>query len=127
MRRIDLAVEKKESEPASGAAAGADLPVPVYRVVDVVEFTYLRLTGNYGSNPSYSGKYFALTLSGARAFAQHPMNAGSKVTQTTLPQSVVDQGWLFIDLGPYGAGSSIYFSEAQLPMVYGVMTIAVIV
>jgi hypothetical protein len=119
-------VADNEAPPGSGAT-GANPPVPVYRVVDVVELAYLRLTGDYGSNPSYSGKYFALTLSGAQAFAQHPMNSRSRVTQTTLSQSVIDQGWIFIDLGTYGAGSSVYFNEAQLPTVYVAMTPAVII
>ena len=126
MCRTDPAV----SEDASGATAGtasADPPVPVYRVVDIVEFAYLSATGDYGSNPSYSGKYFALSLSGAQAFARHPMNSGSRVTQTPIPQCIVDRGWLFVDLGTHGAGSSVYFSEPQLPTVYAAMTPPVVV
>jgi hypothetical protein len=58
-------------------------------VVDPTELAYLRATGNYGSNSARSGKYFSLTLAGAQAFARAPINAGSTITQTTLPQSIV--------------------------------------
>lgn len=91
-------------------------------MIDATEWAYLRITGNFGSNPSRSGKYFALTLAGARAFAAAPMNAGSIITQTTLPRSIVAQGFTVIDPGSYGAGPSVYFVEAQLPMVYAAMT-----
>jgi len=91
-------------------------------VIDAAELAHLRMTGSYGSNPSRSGKYFALTLAGARAFAAARMNMSSTITETTLPQSVVGQGWPLVDPGPHGAGSSVYFSELQLPLVYGVMT-----
>ena len=63
-----------------------------------------------------------MTLAGARAFAAAPMNAGSTITETTLPQSVVGQGWRLVDPGRRGAGPSVYFSEQQLPMVYTAMT-----
>ena len=104
------------------ATPNSDPRIVVYRVIDATELAYLQMTGNYGSNPSRSGKYFALTLAGATGFAGAPMNAGSAITETTLPKSVFDQGWRMIDPGPYGAGSSVYFSELQLPIVYGAMT-----
>src|SRR6266568_946277 len=104
------------------ATPNGDPRVVVYRVIDAAELAHLRMTGTYGSNVSRSGKYFALTLAGARAFAAAPMNAGSTITETTLPQPVVGQGWRLVDPGPHGAGSSVYFSELQLPMVYSAMT-----
>ena len=104
------------------ASAGNDPRVSVYRVIDAMELAYLRMHRSYGSNPNGSGKYFALTLDGARAFATAPMNAGSTITGTTLPQSVVRQGFAIIDPGPRGAGRSVYFEETQSPMVYGAMT-----
>lgn len=97
-------------------------PITVYRVVDPTELAYLQANGNYGSNPSQSGKYFALTLEGAQAFASAPMNAGSTITSTALPQSVVNQGFLFTDPGQYGAGPSVFFGQPQLPSVYSTMT-----
>src|SRR6266849_4056668 len=103
------------------AAPNNDPRVVVYRVVDAAELAHLRMTGSYGSNPNRSGKYFALTLAGARAFAAAPMNTGSTITETTLPQSVVSLGWGMIDPGPHGAGSSVHFSELQLPIVYNAM------
>ena len=59
---------------------------------------------------------------GAQAFAAHPMNAGSTITQTTLPLSIIVQGRIFVDLGPHGAGSSVWFDEIQLLVVYNHMT-----
>jgi hypothetical protein len=96
--------------------------VTLYRVIGLTELACLKSTGNYGSSPSQSGKYFALHLRGAQAIASHPMNAGGVITSTTLPRSVVDQGFRFIDPGVYGAGPSVFFSERQLPAVYGTMT-----
>ncbi len=98
-----------------------DPSVVVCRVVDGVELSYLEAHGHYGSNPSQSGRYFALTLDGARAFANAPMNAGTTVTTTTLPQSVVNRGMKFNDPGINGAGWSIFFSQQQLADVYGTM------
>jgi hypothetical protein len=103
-----------------------DPPVSVYRVVDEPELSYLETYGNYGSNPSQSGKYFALTLDGARAFANAPMNVGSTLTTATLPQSVANRGVRFNDPGRYGAGSSIFFSQRQLGEVYGTISRPVI-
>src|SRR6266496_3693170 len=108
------------------ASAGNDPRVSVYRVIDATELAYLRMHRSYGSNPNGSGKYFALTLAGARAFAVAPMNAGSTITETTLPRSIIVQGFTMIDPGPYGAGPSVHFAEAQLPLVYGAMRSIVI-
>ena len=109
------------------AASNNDPHVAVYRVVDATELAYLLMTGDYGSNPNRSGKYFALSYAGAVAFAGAPMNAGSTITETALPRSVVNQGWGMIDPGPRGAGASVYFEEVQLPMVYGAMTPPVVI
>jgi hypothetical protein len=49
----------------------------------------------------------------------HPMSAGSTITSTTLPQSVVTQGVQFLDPGQYGAGPSVFFGQAQLSTIYG--------
>jgi hypothetical protein len=103
-----------------------ELRVTVYRVVDPTELAYLQATGNYGSNPSESGKYFALTAEGAQAFASAPMNAGTTITSTTLPQGVVSQGFQFNDPGSQGAGPSVFYAQPQLPSVYGSMTPPVI-
>jgi hypothetical protein len=103
-------------------SAGNDPRVPVYRVVDPTELAYLQATGNYGSNPAQSGKYFAMSRTGAKAFATHPRNAGTTITATTLPRSVVNEGFQFNDPGQYGAGRSVFFAQPQLARVYGPMT-----
>jgi hypothetical protein len=112
-------------EAAAIATASNDPRIALYRVIDATELAHLVMTGSYGSNPSRSGKYFALTLAGATAFAASPINAGSTITETTLPQSAVSQGFAMIDPGPHGAGRSLYFEEVQLPMVYGAMTLPI--
>jgi hypothetical protein len=106
---------------AGAINASIDPRVAVYRVVDPAELAYLQATGNYGSNPARSGKYFALTPAGAQAFASHPFSAGSTITETTLPRSVLNEGFLFNDPGQYGAGPSVFFAQPQLPMVYSAM------
>jgi hypothetical protein len=94
---------------------GSDDPrVAVYRVVDETERSYLAAHGHYGSSPSQSGKYFALTLDGARAFANAPMNAGAFIIQTALPASIVSRGMIFYDPGPHGAGLSLFFPRQLL-------------
>ena|SRR6266851_9655268 len=108
-------------EASAIATASNDPRIAVYRVIDATELAHLAMTGSYGSNPNQSGKYFALTLAGATAFAAAPINAGSTITETTLPQSVVSQGFAIIDPGPHGAGRSVHFAEVQLPMVYRAM------
>jgi hypothetical protein len=82
---------------SANATPSNDPRVTVYRVIDATELAYLRMTGNYGSNPSRSGKYFTLTLAGATAFAAAPMNTGNAITETTLPQSVISGGFTVID------------------------------
>jgi hypothetical protein len=95
--------------------------VLVYRVIDGVELDYLRARGDYGSNPSRSGKYFALTIVGVQAFARAPMNEGTTITATALPQSVLLRATTFNDPGPHGAGLSVFFPEELLPVVYDTM------
>jgi hypothetical protein len=114
------------ADSAAAIKAAGDPIIPVWRVVDPAELRYVQAHGNYGSSPSQSGKYFALTLAGAQAFASAPMNSGSAITATGLPQSVVNSGFMVNDPGQYGAGSSVFFAERQLPTVYGAMTLPVI-
>lgn len=101
--------------------------VPIYRVVSPAELAYLQANGNYGSSPSQGGKYFALTAAGAQAFLSAPMNSDGTLTMTTLPGSVLSQGRAFPDIGPNGAGPSVWFSNPQLPLVYGTMTPPVVI
>jgi hypothetical protein len=76
------------------------------------------MNGNYGFSPNQAGKCFALTLTGATAFAAAPMNAGTRINETTLPKSVLDQGCPMIDPGANGAGRCVHFSDTQLASVY---------
>jgi hypothetical protein len=96
--------------------------VNIYRAIDDVELDYLKANGNYGHNPSMSGKYFALTLGGAQAFAGWSQNEAATVTGTSIPRSVLEQGHLFNDPGVHGAGPSVHFSDTVLPRVYRTMT-----
>jgi hypothetical protein len=105
---------------------GSDPYVEIYRVVDAIELAYLQSNGDYGMSPNQSGKYFALTLSGARAFAGHPVNAGCEITIMAIPRTVLNLGHKFNDPGPFGAGASVYFDDTQLPAVYGKMTTPVV-
>src|SRR5437660_11877399 len=114
-------------EASAIATTSNDPRIVVYRVIDATELAHLVMTGSYGSNPSQSGKYFALTLAGATAFAAGPMNAGSTITETTLPRSIVSQGFTMMDPGPHGARRSVHFAERQLPMVYSAMTPPIVV
>lgn len=106
-------------DPRSGGAPGTR--VAVFRVVDAVELGFLQATGQYGSNLNRSGKYFALTLDGARAFANATMNVGCRITATTLPLSIMQAGVHFHDPGLNGAGPSVFFAELQLESVYASM------
>jgi hypothetical protein len=112
---------------ASGDTTSDDSSVPVYRVIGPTELAVLLATGTYGSNPNESGKYFALTLAGAQDFANAPFNSGRTlaITITSLPGSVLSQGYAFPDVG--GAGPSVFFSNPQLPIVYGTMTPPVVI
>jgi hypothetical protein len=110
---------------SSSDTTSNDSRIPVYRVVGPAELAYLQATGNYGFSPSTGGKYFALTASGAQAFQNAYPNG--TLTTTTLPGSVLSQGYAFNDPGLVGAGVSVHFSDPQLPMVYGAMTPPVII
>ncbi|MGH9810735.1 MAG: hypothetical protein ACRD9W_26385 [Terriglobia bacterium] len=123
----DASSAADDAEPKVVARTGDDRRVSVYRVVHSTELAHLRVTGNYGSNPHRSGKYFALTLAGAQAFARAPFNAGSTITSTTLPRSVIDQSFRFYDPGQHGAGPSVFFGQRELAIVYGAMTPPVVV
>jgi hypothetical protein len=101
--------------------------ITVYRVVDPTELAHLQAAGDYGSSPALSGKYFALTLAGARSFASAPMNSGCAITVTTLPRSILSLAFAFNDPGPNGAGPSIHFNETRLQTVYAAMTPPVVV
>ncbi len=95
--------------------------VQVFRAVDQDELPSV-LNGTYGSSPSASGKYFALTQEGAQNIANSTMNAGQQmtITSTTIHQSVFNQGYLFNDAG--GAGASIHFQQEFLPTLYNSMS-----
>ncbi|MGA3005274.1 MAG: hypothetical protein ABSE20_26500 [Acetobacteraceae bacterium] len=110
------------AQTGGAAATGSDLRIDVYRVLDPSELAHLHTTGDYGSSPALSGKYFALTFAGARSFASAPMNVGCAITITTLPQSIVTLAFAFNDPGQSGAGSSIFLDQAQLQVVYAAMT-----
>src|ERR1700739_1360851 len=99
---------------AGSAVSTDDHTEIVYRGVDGPELSYLLAHAHYGSNPSQSGKYFALTLDGARAFANAPMNAETTITTTTLRQPVVNRRVKLNDPGTNGAGPSVFFSQQQL-------------
>jgi len=120
----------RSSSPTAAALgsvkAAGDPIIRLYRVVDSTELAYLQAHGNYGSNPSHSGKYFALTLTGAQTFASAPMNAGSRITGTELSQSIVNIGFMVNNPGQYGAGRSVFFEERLLPTIYGTMARPVI-
>ena len=109
-------------EPREQSGESDGPRVPVYRVIDAVELAYLRANGDYGPNPNGSGKYFALTLLGARAFAAHPINAGRTITETTVPQSILSFGTNIIEPGPNSPGPSVHFDEPELAAVYRAMT-----
>ncbi|MEZ5901339.1 MAG: hypothetical protein R3D51_17810 [Hyphomicrobiaceae bacterium] len=106
-----------------GSGDAGDPRVTIYRAIDSTELSYLEANGNYGHNPSMSGKYFGLSLSGVQNFAGWSQNSGATVTSTTVPQSVIDQGYPFSDPGKQGAGASVFFSDHQLDtVVYPAMT-----
>ena len=103
-----------------------DVLVAVYRVVDETELAFLAAHGHYGSNVNLSGKYFALTVEEARAFARAPMNAGAAITRTTLPASMVRRGTILNDPGTNGAGMSVFFARQQLADLYDIKPVPVI-
>ena len=104
----------------AGSAAESEM-VQIFRTVDQNELPSV-LNGTYGSSPSASGKYFALTQEGAQNVANSTMNAGQQMTMTstTIPRSVFNQGYLFNDTGL--AGPAIHFQQEFLPTLYNSMT-----
>jgi hypothetical protein len=55
-----------------------------------------------------------------------PMNIGSTMTRTELPQSVINIGFMINNPWQFGAGSSVVFRESPLATVYDTMTPPVI-
>jgi RHS repeat-associated protein len=98
--------------------------VQIFRAVDQAEMGSVLSQGTYGSSPSMTGKYFALTQEGAQNFAGSAINAGKQmtITSTTIPRSVFNQGYFYTDVGANGAGASIHFSESYLSTLYNSMT-----
>src|SRR5713101_4521840 len=105
----DASQRQDDAQTGTIATPANDPRVSIYRVVDPIELACLQMTGNYGSNPARSGKYFALTVTGAQAFAGAPINVGSTIRGATLLQSIVNQGFGFNDPGQHGAGPSVFF------------------
>ena len=110
--------------PVGQAVSAASEGVQIYRAVGEDEMAHVSSTGDYGSSPNLSGKYFALTEQGARNFAGASINAGDKMTITSvrIPRSVFDQGFQFHDPGAFGAGPSVYFQQDFLTNLYSSMT-----
>ena len=96
--------------------------VTLYRAVDLIELSVVRLTGTYGYAPSGNGKYFAYTYDGVVKFAKSNFNSGRQMTITSIdvPSDFLTQGYPFNDIG--GAGLSIHFSNPVLPELYSVMS-----
>jgi RHS repeat-associated protein len=116
---IDLTRDPEEEDPR----------VPLYRAVTDVEWTYITSHGflNYGHAGDHRGKYFALTYGGMENYANASLNMTTggveryTYTMTTVPGGVLNEGYLFSDVG--GAGPSIHFSDTALDMyVYPNMT-----
>jgi RHS repeat-associated protein len=107
---------------AGTAAAAEDQAVQIFRAVDQDELQYIPSEGTYGSSPSMYGKYFALAQEGAQNFANSTINAGQQmtITSTTIPTSILNQGFFFNDVG--GAGASVHFQQEFLPTLYNLMT-----
>lgn len=115
-------IERDLHGPLEPSRQSSDPRVIIYRVVDGAELAYLQVNGNYGPNPNGSGKYFSWRLVGAKAFAAHPINTGRTITETTLPQSIVNQGFSMTEPGPNSPGPSVHVDEPDLPMIYAAMT-----
>jgi hypothetical protein len=101
--------------------------VQLYRAIGARELSDLLRFGDYGMSVSESGKYFALTEEGIRAFAAHPFNLGRRLTLTRIrvPRTLLEVGFLFDDIG--GAGPSVHFSDQALPEIYAVMGLPTII
>mgnify|MGYP001366462626 CR=1 FL=1 len=96
--------------------------VEVFRAINSEELNYLQTFGNYGYSPSQAGKYFALTMQGAKAYSTNSWMQDSVITATTVPSSIIKQGFYFNDPGPTGAGPSLHYQDSQLPLLYKSMS-----
>jgi RHS repeat-associated protein len=94
--------------------------VTLYRAIMPAELNDLLHFGDYDLSPHGGGKYFALTEQGARDFALSSLNAGQKMTLTSIevPYLMLGRGDPFFDAG--GAGWSIHFADDVLPDLYEV-------
>ena len=98
--------------------------IPLFRAVGQRELAQVLRSGNYGSSPSLSGKYFGFTESGVRAIANSGLNASRQmtITATDVPRWLLRIGYKFNDPGAGGAGPSIFFAERTLPILYRFMS-----
>jgi hypothetical protein len=77
--------------------------------------------GDYDLAPSGGGKYFSFSEEGAGQFAESSLNAGRKMTITSVevPTSILEKGYRFYD--PGGGNDSIHFADEVLPELYEMM------
>jgi hypothetical protein len=71
----------------------------------------------YGHSPSFGGKYFGLTLQGVQAYSKNSWMADSVVTATTVPKSILEQGFLFNDPGLTGPLECTYGRHRHAAML----------
>jgi hypothetical protein len=95
--------------------------IVLYRAVSSEELTHVEQFGDYGFSPHGGGKYFGFTLDGVLNFARSDFNRDRHmtITRTNIPGSLVEQGFIFDDVG--GAGRSIHVSDETLLDVYKAM------
>jgi hypothetical protein len=86
------------TENASGAAPAVAGTVKLWRAVAEDELEDVLRFGDYGTSPSMAGKYFALTEQGAIDFAEASINAGKRMTITSIevPASWLEKGFQFM-------------------------------
>jgi hypothetical protein len=101
-----------------GPKGGNSGTTTLYRAIGESELDDVIRLGDFGLSPSQAGKYFAFTEKGAVEFANHPFNAGRRMTVTSIdvPNSMLRRGHIFND--PGGAGRSIHFADNVLPELY---------
>jgi len=98
--------------------------IVLYRAIAPAELEFVRGTGfrSYGFSPSGGGKYFAITEIGVRAFTNSSINVGENaieaITKVRISPEVAILGYYFVDVGEYGAGPSVHFSDANLAIMY---------
>jgi hypothetical protein len=92
--------------------------VTLFRVVGEGELGDILRFGDYGLSPNFSGKYFALTEEGARAFMASGFNAGRRMVLTSISVSAsfLARGSIFPDVG--GAGEPVHFADEVPPDLY---------